>query len=316
MGKSVVRSALKHIVERTARLAGFEIVAKWRAPSLPMAKRLSALFAHCGITSVVDIGANQGQYRDFLRDEVGFAGLICSFEPDPELATALMERAARHDPRWKVFPYALGAAQSRPLFHRMENSVFNSFREPSPGQPDRFREMNNVVGTFPVEMCTLDQMTREFGDLAHTYIKIDTQGFDLEVLQGGRNAIRSIPALQTEVSCRPVYDGSPSFLQSIAAFEAEGFAISDCSLSRPTRPCVPSSSTVLWSGLSGQRQADKPLRCRVARTVVLLRQPHQVPFVSRPGLAPAYAVREALSGLPVPVPDGRNTATVLGRPAG
>ena len=227
MGKSVFRSALKHAVERAAGLAGFEIVAKWRAQSLPLAKSLSPLFEHFGITSVIDIGANEGQYRDFLRDEVGFSGWIHSFEPDPDLAASLMKRAASHDARWKVFAYALGPAEGRQSFHRMGNSVFNSFRAPSPGQPHHFKAMNRVVRTFPVEMRTLDQLTQEFDDLAHTYIKIDTQGFDLEVLQGGRHVIRSVPALQTEVSCHAVYDGSPSFLQSIAAFQAEGFAISD-----------------------------------------------------------------------------------------
>jgi FkbM family methyltransferase len=219
--------ALKNVVETVAGMVGLDVVPKWRMPTLPMARKLSELFARLSISSVIDVGANEGQYRNFLRGEVGFTGQIYSFEPDPELSSALIERAKSHDPRWKVFPYALGPEAGTRLFNRMDDSLFNSFHEPNPEQPVHVRTLNKVVSTFPVEIRTLDEMAPEFGDLGRAYVKIDTQGFDLEVLKGGRNVIRAALALQTEVSLRPVYTGSPSFSESVSAFQAEGFAIAD-----------------------------------------------------------------------------------------
>ncbi|MBN9560038.1 MAG: FkbM family methyltransferase [Alphaproteobacteria bacterium] len=217
---------LKRAIEGLAGLAGIEIVPKWRAPTLAMARKLSLLFDHLAISSVIDIGANEGQYRNFLRNQVGFTGAIFSFEPDPDLSDKLMRRAAE-DAKWRVFPFALGPAEGVQLFNRMGDKQFNSFHEPSPDQPVHVRMQNRVVSTVPVTVRTLDGVAAELGELGPVYVKIDTQGFDLEVLKGGRNVIRSALALQTEVSLRPVYSGSPSFAESIAAFQAEGFAIAD-----------------------------------------------------------------------------------------
>lgn len=218
---------LKRVVEGIAGLAGLDLVPKWRAPTLAMAQKLSMLFNHLAISSVIDIGANKGQYRNFLRNEVGFKGAIFSFEPDPSLSDALTRRAAAEDAKWRVFPFALGAADGTQLFNRMGDSQFNSFHEPNPEQPAHVRMSNRVVSTVPVAVRALDQVAAELGELGRAYVKIDTQGFDLEVLKGGRNVIRSALALQTEVSLRPVYKGSPSFAESIAAFQMEGFAIAD-----------------------------------------------------------------------------------------
>jgi len=70
-------------------------------------------------------------------------------------------------------------------------------------------------------------MADRFPDLAHTYFKVDAQGFDLEVLKGGCDIVRQVPALQTEVSLRPQYLGAPLMPDSIAAFTGLGFAIAD-----------------------------------------------------------------------------------------
>ncbi len=73
----------------------------------------------------------------------------------------------------------------------------------------------------------LDDLLPELGDLSRTYIKVDTQGFDLEVLAGGPKAFGQAPLAQTEVSFRPLYDGSPDWMQSVRAFQDAGFMIAD-----------------------------------------------------------------------------------------
>ena len=58
-----------------------------------MAERLRKIFAANRIDTVIDVGANKGQYRDFLRHHVGFRGSIVSFEPLPEFAASLKAKA-------------------------------------------------------------------------------------------------------------------------------------------------------------------------------------------------------------------------------
>ena len=190
-----------------------------------MAMRLRRIFAERRIDQVIDVGANAGQFRGFLRDKVRFKGRIVSFEPVPELAERLTARAAS-DPLWTVRARALGAEPGELAINVMSASVFSSFREPLGAGPE-IDKMNRVARTEAVPVSTLDAEFAGQRGLRHTYLKLDTQGFDLEVLRGGRQVLAEIPALQTEVSFRPLYEGMPSYAESIAAFERCGFAVAD-----------------------------------------------------------------------------------------
>ena len=94
---------LRGLVERIAARHGYVIIPKWRLQSFPLAARLRQLFVHHRIEKVIDVGANEGQYRDFLRNQVGFDGRIESFEPTPALVARLHEKA-RGDRDWRFTP--------------------------------------------------------------------------------------------------------------------------------------------------------------------------------------------------------------------
>ncbi len=217
---------LKNAIGQVAARAGFEVIAKWRLPNLSYTTRLQRLFEYFEITSVIDIGANDGHFRDQMRHEVGFEGPVFSFEPDPALLQALASRAAA-DPLWTIFPFALGATTGRLPFNIMRDSLYNSFHKPSIESVGDYRRGNIVVETVEVELRTLDSMAGAFPDLSHTYIKIDTQGFDLKVLKGGSDVARQVPALQTEVSLLAQYLGGPTMDDSLAAFSELGFEVAD-----------------------------------------------------------------------------------------
>lgn len=221
-----IDAMLSRAANGLAGLAGFEVVAQWRLRRLAHARRLQALFKHFGITAVIDVGANAGQFRDQMRHEVGFAGPIHSFEPDPALAAALARRAAA-DPAWTVFACALGAAAGTMALNVMENSEYNSFHAPDAREAGHAANGNRVMRTVEVEVRTLDAAAAGIPDLSRAFLKIDTQGFDLEVLKGGNAVARQVPMVQTEVSLRKLYSGSPSMQESIAAFGGLGFAVAD-----------------------------------------------------------------------------------------
>lgn len=216
----------KTVMEQLARHAGFDMTPRWRMASLPYTRRLQGLFQHFGITSVIDVGANAGQFRDQMRHEVGFTGPIFSFEPDPVLAAGLLQRAVE-DPAWIIFSMALGAEAGMMPFNVMRNPVFNSFYEPTAEQVGEYERGNVVLRTVEVPVRSLDAMAAFFPDLSHTYFKVDTQGFDLEVLKGGCGVVRQVPALQTEISLHQQYAGGPSMHNSVEAFGKLGFAIAD-----------------------------------------------------------------------------------------
>ena len=191
---------------------------------MAIATRLRQIFADYEIETVIDVGANQGQYRSFLRYQVGFKGRIESFEPIPELVEQLKRRAARDDPKWSIHPWALGAEPGDLTLNITRASTLSSFHKPI-----RIEVRNaDVVATTVVPVRTLDaEFAASEVDLRRTYLKLDTQGFDLEVLRGGAQVISTFPALQTEVSFHPFYEGMPDYKMAIAAFETYGFVVAD-----------------------------------------------------------------------------------------
>jgi len=71
-----------------ANMLGLTIIPSWRLDQYPFEIFLRRLFDLYKIDLVIDVGANLGQYRDFIRKAVGFEGWIVSFEPDPECLKA------------------------------------------------------------------------------------------------------------------------------------------------------------------------------------------------------------------------------------
>ena len=216
---------LKRIIVSTARRLGYHIVAESGLDARSQATFCRKLFASLGIDFVFDVGAYRGQYRAFIRDAVRFAGRGISFEPVPEFA-ADARRAAATDTRWAIEQVALGSSPSRTAFNVMVGGDFSSFLTPSHAAYRGFTH-NNVVGRrIEVDVRRLDDL---FPGLQRTYgferpfLKLDTQGFDLEILRGATASLRAIAAVQTELSWIPIYDGMPPASDVIGFLNQAGF---------------------------------------------------------------------------------------------
>lgn len=216
------------MVARLASRLGYEVIAKWRRPGLEMAEHLRALLDRLGTTCVLDVGANEGQYCKFLRNEVGYEGLVVSFEPIPDLARALQGRAATTD-RWIVLPHALGSANGTARLNVMRSTQLSSFLSPDSTFVPEVREDNVVDRVVEVDVRRLDSVLaslRREHDLSSVYLKVDTQGFDLEVINGLGEEISAVEALQVEIALRPIYRGMPGFAEALSTLRDLGFEIS------------------------------------------------------------------------------------------
>jgi hypothetical protein len=75
-----------------------------------------------------------------------------------------------------------------------------------------------------VHLETLDELASQFlppeGPL---FLKIDTQGYEMEVLKGSTKLLPRITALQLELSLSPLYDGAPTFTEMVSFVESEGY---------------------------------------------------------------------------------------------
>jgi FkbM family methyltransferase len=204
------------------------LVPKARSWRIPGAIHLKRLFDLLQVDCVLDVGANLGQYRDFLRDEIGFQGPIVSFEPIPSHVRELLKRA-ESDRNWMVQGCALGATIGEARFNVMRASQFSSFLAPDHGVVKCFEGENQIEEQVAVPIKTLDEVFPEIErrfNCRSVYLKLDTQGYDLEVLKGAAAALAKVRALQTEASVKPIYKGMPDYATALSTLEGFGFELS------------------------------------------------------------------------------------------
>ncbi|EFK94929.1 protein containing Methyltransferase FkbM domain [sediment metagenome] len=222
---------MKKLGKRLATLMeriGYSVIPNWRLASDAQGRYLRRLFNYLDTDCVLDVGANRGQYGRFLRDQVGYRGLIVSFEPITE-NVAELRRIAAADGAWVIKDFALGQINGTSRFNVMNDSVFSSFRTPRTDGVDGMFTGNSVARRIDVEVKTLKSVLPELlsnHSIHSVYLKLDTQGFDLDVLRGAGTSLTRVRALQTEASVKPIYEGMPGYRETIDYLISEGFEIS------------------------------------------------------------------------------------------
>ena len=179
------------------------------------------------IDHVLDVGANRGQFAKFLRDALGYEGRIISFEPVSSIFQELTE-AARDDPRWDVYNLALGSRNTDQKIYISERSQFSSFLKSTEYCETHFGERTKENREEAVKVRRLDEMLEEIVDdldSAKIFLKLDTQGYDLEVFAGLGDKCKSVAALMSEISIIPLYEEMPDWKEGLSCFQRAGFEI-------------------------------------------------------------------------------------------
>ena len=199
-------------------------IPKHKLGNFPLMQHTRSIIRDRNIDTVIDVGANRGQFGRFLRDDVGYCGPIISFEPLPH-AFEVLQKEAQGDVNWKVFNVAIGRCRGTLPFNVMASDDFSSFKHPN--RDNLFRGSNEVVAQLEVKVDRLDQLIpAERFSFHRAFLKMDTQGYDLDVLFGADGLLDQIQAVQTELSFLPIYDAMPSFEHVLRELAARGFAIS------------------------------------------------------------------------------------------
>jgi FkbM family methyltransferase len=187
---------------------------------------LKRLFPLLDIDLVLDIGANRGQFAQFLRRDVGYKGPLVSFEPIPELA-AYLQRLASRDKEWAVINAGVGDAAGRLNFNVMRSSPLSSFLAPTREHTDNIAHLNQIERVESVDVLTIDAFLRDERPQAkNIYLKLDVQGYEERCLDGALDSLPKIPALQAEMAVIPLYADMPSYLTLMSKIDELGYALS------------------------------------------------------------------------------------------
>jgi FkbM family methyltransferase len=135
--------------------------------------------------TVVEVGSNLGLYAVLLSRLVGAQGRVLAFEPDPDLAGLLRQSgAANRCGNLAIRAQALGRERGRLMLHTLAvNSGDNHLGD---GGGRLLRR------SVEVEVVTLDEAA---GDMVPDLVKIDVQGWELQVLRGMTRLIERCPQL-------------------------------------------------------------------------------------------------------------------------
>jgi FkbM family methyltransferase len=186
---------------RALRSMGLELQ---RFGPLSIDWQVKRMFTEGRIDTLIDVGANRGQFGMSMR-ELGFRGTIHSFEPIPEVREKLDKVAAR-DGRWQVHGCALAAEPGRAQFNIGRFDQTSSLKTVDPREANS-NEVLEVVRQIEVEIATLDSFVQSARlDPERTFLKIDVQGAEMEVLAGGRAFLNGLSALLTETSLTSAYE--------------------------------------------------------------------------------------------------------------
>jgi FkbM family methyltransferase len=210
------------LLQRMARRLGYDLTPRKKARN-PNAQLVAVLKRH-RIDTVLDVGANTGQYGQRLRDW-GYDGRIVSFEPLASAHEKLKTRSAP-DRAWQVAPrMAIGDRDGEIDIQVSAESDMSSIL-PQSDLLQQISPTSAVQATERVPIRRLDSVASDYVTAEHSvFLKIDTQGFEPQVLDGSEALLPRLVGTQLEMSLLPIYEGEQDYRTMIQRLEAGGFGL-------------------------------------------------------------------------------------------
>lgn len=205
-------ASVRRLLRRAFRNAGYQ---RRICPDF-----VDVMQAHA-IDVVLDVGANDGAFGREIRDR-GYDGRIVSFEPNP-VAYARLQAAIKGDPKWTAFPLAVGDVADTAT---LAVAVIDCMSSIKPFTEFGLSTGASVAANVDVPVVRLDAFLSEHPELVrNTYLKIDTQGFEMEVLRGAGDALRRMKAVQAEVALVHTYAGELDWIDVLQWMRAMDFEV-------------------------------------------------------------------------------------------
>lgn len=182
------------------------------------------LLNHNNIKTILDVGANTGQFAYYTR-KLGYKNSVISFEPLSS-AYSLLNQFARHDSKWSTENIAIGDVDGEIELNISANSQSSSILDMMPVHLECAPE-SEYIGKETVKIHKLDTIIDQYVEnLETTFLKIDTQGFEQNVLIGAEESLKRIKGIQIELSMKELYKGELLFNEMINLIAEKGFIIS------------------------------------------------------------------------------------------
>jgi FkbM family methyltransferase len=173
---------------------------------------------------VLDIGCRWGVAEHWAA--FGPNITVVGFDPDAE-ECARLQSADAGGVEIRYESYGLGPARGTALLHLTVNPGCSSLYAPCLETIRQRPELACAapVGTATIPLRTLDEWEAENAIGPVDALKLDTQGSELGILQGGERVLKRVRALEVEVEFNEIYRGQPLFGDVDAFLRDRGFVL-------------------------------------------------------------------------------------------
>jgi len=172
------------------------------------------------VDGIIDAGANRGQFSLACRVALPSVPIV-AFEPIPAEA-ATFRRVHGKYAGIRLIESALGETRGTATLHLSQSADSSSLLPIGRRQNELFRNTAEV-GTLVVPVQRLDDLATQWAGRRHQLLKLDVQGFELNVLRGAVETLRSCTYVYAECSEVALYDGQALHSEVASFLQGAGF---------------------------------------------------------------------------------------------
>ena len=183
-------------------------------------------FHRLDIQTIFDVGANSGQFSRMMA-AVRPNAKIHAMEPLPDCYEKLAG-LAREGLQVTAHRTAVGARTGMIEMHRNVYPDSSSIRVMKDIHREQFPFTAGIDQALQAPITTLDEIGSRTSIVDNVFVKVDVQGYEDEVLRGGREIVSRAKAVVLEVSFVPLYEHAPTFDEIYSTMKSYGHTFAGC----------------------------------------------------------------------------------------
>lgn len=172
---------------------------------------------------VADVGARGGHLGEInnLKPYLSYYG----FDADKEECKRIESVPHEDFHSYKILPYYVGKNEGLIDFHLFRDLGSSSKLKPNQYFKNNYSASHEITSTVSVESRTMDSILTENSLELPDFIKLDTQGTELEILKSSPKSLSNCLLIESEIEIIEMYDGQPLIGEFLTFMDNNGFDV-------------------------------------------------------------------------------------------
>ncbi len=172
---------------------------------------------------VADLGARGGHLGEInnLKPYLSYYG----FDADKEECKKIESIPHEDFHSYKILPYYVGKDEGVIDFHLFRDLGSSSKLKPSQYFKNNYSASHEITSTVSVESSTMDFILTSNSLALPDFIKLDTQGTELEILKYSPQSLGNCLLIESEIEIIEMYEGQPLIGEFLSFMDNNGFEV-------------------------------------------------------------------------------------------